>query len=113
MSPVHAHGSMPGSSQCDLFVLVSSVMGLPMVPVAPSTSTSIPQQATRDASVRTRAPSAFVAVKAARDIVNSGSVQGTTRVIQEQCNPVWCVPNSPVPQSTNPVLGFIAESTPN
>lgn len=90
IGPTEGYSAMPGSSQCALFVLVSSAQGLPLLPAA--ASTSAPQPAATDAAVQTRAPSAFVAVKAARDIVNGGAVQGTTRVVGQQCNPVWSAP---------------------
>ena len=91
IGPADAHGAVPGSSQCALFVLVSSAQGLPMLPAATNAQAS-PLSAATEAPAQTRAPSAFVAVKAARDIVNGGSVQGTTRVVGQQCNPVWSVP---------------------
>lgn len=103
IAPADAHGAMPGSSQCALFVLVSSAHGLPMLPAAASTQAA-PQSTAIDGAAQTRAPSAFVAVKAARDIVSGGSVQGTTRVVGQQCNPVWsaptcCAPSAPLPHS--------------
>lgn len=93
VAPDHARAALPGSSECALFILVSSVQGLPMLPAAAASGTAVAAQSgTPNAPPQLRAPSTFVAVKAARDVANGSAVQGATRVVGEQCNPVWYAP---------------------
>lgn len=72
---------IPGTSECDLFVLISRARQLP----------EVKEPASHGDNSNSRPPSAFVAAKSSRDIVHGGGVQGATRVVSSSCDPTWCV----------------------
>jgi hypothetical protein len=84
-SPESPTTLIAGASTCELFVLVSSACNLPEIPAAPAPDATPGQ----GAAAVMRRPSAFVALKAARDIVNGGAVQAATAVAANTCSPTW------------------------
>lgn len=74
-----AHSLIPGSSECDLFVLISRAVGLP----------ELNEASAQGGESQKRPPSAFVAAKSSRDIIHGGGVQGATHVASASCSPHW------------------------